>query len=147
MPNDINPRKFWVGGNWKCNPTKLEAVNDLISMVNSVNINSQHIQVVIAPPALFLSHVKSQLHHPFHVACQNCYSEDCGAFTGELSPLMLSSLDIPYVILGHSERRSLFKESDEVSRPFLFAKGFFGRSIIVFYRLLPKRYSGLNSVD
>jgi triosephosphate isomerase len=107
-------RKFWVGGNWKCHPTTLEAVDALVSAVNAINVNLQKTQVIIAPPALFLSHVKQRLQPYIQIASQNCYCEDSGAFTGEISPPMLRSLGISHVILGHSERRSLFSESDEV---------------------------------
>nr|XP_010922321.1 triosephosphate isomerase, cytosolic isoform X2 [Elaeis guineensis] len=70
-------------------------------------------QVVVSPPFLFLTLVKSLLRSDFHVAAQNCWVRKGGAFTGEVSAEMLVNLGIPYVILGHSERRLLLGESND----------------------------------
>ncbi|KZV14262.1 triosephosphate isomerase, partial [Dorcoceras hygrometricum] len=70
-------------------------------------------EVVISPPFVFLPVVKSSLRPDFHVAAQNCWIKKGGAYTGEISAEMLVNLEIPWVILGHSERRSLFGESSE----------------------------------
>ncbi|KAL6980533.1 Triosephosphate isomerase, cytosolic, partial [Sarracenia purpurea var. burkii] len=69
--------------------------------------------VVVSPPSVFLSVVKSLLRPDFHVAAQNCWVKKGGAFTGEISAEILVDLDIPWVILGHSERRLLLNESNE----------------------------------
>ena len=103
-----------MGGNWKCNPTSLTAIDKLVTMINSLDIDLQRVQVVLGPPAPFLIHVRNLLDQRFNVACQNCYCEDSGAFTGEISPPMLNSIGVSHVILGHSERRSLFMETNEV---------------------------------
>ncbi|CAN1329284.1 Triosephosphate isomerase, cytosolic, partial [Linum perenne] len=70
-------------------------------------------EVVVSPPYVFLPVVKSELRPDFKVAAQNCWVRKGGAFTGEVSAEMLVNLDIPWVILGHSERRALLNESDE----------------------------------
>ncbi|XP_055802459.1 triosephosphate isomerase, cytosolic-like isoform X2 [Solanum dulcamara] len=70
-------------------------------------------QVVVSPPFVFLPLVKNELRPDFHVAAQNCWVKKGGAFTGEVSAEMLVNLSIPWVILGHSERRALLGESNE----------------------------------
>ncbi|CAN1282828.1 Triosephosphate isomerase, cytosolic, partial [Linum perenne] len=72
-------------------------------------------EVVVSPPYVFLPVVKGLLRPDFKVAAQNCWVRKGGAFTGEISAEMLLNLDIPWVILGHSERRALLNESDDVS--------------------------------
>ncbi|CAN1282824.1 Triosephosphate isomerase, cytosolic, partial [Linum perenne] len=70
-------------------------------------------EVVVSPPYVFLPVVKGLLRPDFKVAAQNCWVRKGGAFTGEISAEMLLNLDIPWVILGHSERRALLNESDD----------------------------------
>ncbi|XP_073304744.1 triosephosphate isomerase, cytosolic [Primulina huaijiensis] len=106
-------RKFFVGGNWKCNGTT-EEVKKIVSTLNAGDVPSQDVvEVVISPPFVFLPVVKSSLRSDFHVAAQNCWIKKGGAYTGEISAEMLVNLEIPWVILGHSERRSLLGESSE----------------------------------
>lgn len=106
-------RKFVVGGNWKCNGT-LESVKKLVEILNAADIPSEaDVEVVVAPPFVFLPVVKPILRKDIAVAAQNCWVQKGGAYTGEVSAEMLVNLDIPWVILGHSERRALIKESNE----------------------------------
>ncbi|XP_022746439.1 triosephosphate isomerase, cytosolic [Durio zibethinus] len=106
-------RKFFVGGNWKCNGTT-EEVKKIVSILNGREVPSQDVvEVVISPPFVFLPLVKSSLRPDFHVAAQNCWVKKGGAFTGEVSAEMLVNLNIPWVIIGHSERRLILKESNE----------------------------------
>lgn len=73
------------------------------------------VEVVIAPPSIYLHSVKDSVKNPgIQVAAQNCYLDPKGAFTGEISVPMLKDLGLKWVILGHSERRQYFHESDEV---------------------------------
>ncbi|XP_011027200.1 PREDICTED: triosephosphate isomerase, cytosolic [Populus euphratica] len=107
-------RKFFVGGNWKCNGTT-EEVKKIVSTLNDAQVpSSDVVEVVVSPPYVFLPLVKSSLRPDFHVAAQNCWVKKGGAFTGEVSAEMLVNLGIPWVILGHSERRSLLNESNEL---------------------------------
>ena len=72
-------------------------------------------EVVIAPPALYLIPVAERLTHPnVKVSAQNCYIQPSGAYTGETSPAQLADAQIPYVILGHSERRTLFGDTSAI---------------------------------
>ncbi|CAA6669383.1 unnamed protein product [Spirodela intermedia] len=106
-------RKFFVGGNWKCNGTN-EEVKKIVSTLNGAEVPSEDVvEVVVSPPFVFLPVVKSLLRSDFYVAAQNCWVRKGGAFTGEVSAEMLINLDIPWVILGHSERRALLNESNE----------------------------------
>ncbi|KAK8501522.1 hypothetical protein V6N12_057853 [Hibiscus sabdariffa] len=106
-------RKLFVGGNWKCNGTT-EEVNKIVSTLNAGQVPSQDVvEVVVSPPFVFLPLVKTSLRPDFHVAAQNCWVKKGGAFTGEVSAEMLVNLSIPWVIIGHSERRLILKESNE----------------------------------
>ncbi|GAA50993.1 triosephosphate isomerase (TIM) [Clonorchis sinensis] len=109
MPTD---RKFFVGGNWKMNGSKKE--NDkLIEMLTHAKIDP-NTEVLVAPPALYLPSVREKLDKRFHVAAQNCYKVPSGAFTGEVSPAMLKDVGCDWVILGHSERRHILLETDQL---------------------------------
>ncbi|CAL5322503.1 unnamed protein product [Camellia sinensis] len=106
-------RKFFVGGNWKCNGTS-EEVKKIVSVLNAGEVPSQDVvEVVVSPPYVFLPLVKDLLRPDFHIAAQNCWVKKGGAFTGEVSAEMLVNMGIPWVILGHSERRALLNESNE----------------------------------
>lgn len=106
-------RTFFVGGNWKCNGTS-EEIKKIVSTLNAGQVPSQDVvEVVVSPPFVFLPLVKNELRPDFHVAAQNCWVKKGGAFTGEVSAEMLVNLSIPWVILGHSERRALLAESNE----------------------------------
>lgn len=105
-------RKFFVGGNWKCNGTS-EEVKKIVSTLNASDVPSDAVEVVVSPPFVFLPLVKNTLRPDFHVAAQNCWVKKGGAFTGEISAEMLVNLEIPWVILGHSERRALLNETNE----------------------------------
>ncbi|KAM7522190.1 hypothetical protein LguiA_012092 [Lonicera macranthoides] len=106
-------RKFFVGGNWKCNGTA-EEVKKIVTTLNEAEVPSEDVvEVVVSPPFVFLHLVKSLLRPDFHVAAQNCWVRKGGAFTGEVSAEMLVNLGVPWVILGHSERRLILNESNE----------------------------------
>jgi len=106
-------RKFFVGGNWKMN--NLKADNEkLIESLNAAPINFDTTEVLVSPPALYLDFVRQKLNPKFHVAAQNCYKKEKGAFTGDISPAMIKDNGGDYVILGHSERRNVFGETDEL---------------------------------
>ncbi|KAH0667824.1 hypothetical protein KY285_029030 [Solanum tuberosum] len=106
-------RKFFVGGNWKCNGT-VEEVKKIVTTLSEAEVPSEDVvEVVISPPFVFLPLVKTLLRRDFSIAAQNCWVRKGGAFTGEVSAEMLVNLGIPWVILGHSERRLLLNESND----------------------------------
>lgn len=71
-------------------------------------------EVVVGVPSIYLSDVRQKLPSNVSVAAQNCYKVAKGAFTGEISPAMIKDVNVEWVILGHSERRNVFGESDQV---------------------------------
>ncbi|KAF9456321.1 triose phosphate isomerase [Collybia nuda] len=106
-------RQFFVGGNFKMNPNTRKQKEALVEVLNKAQLDSAT-EVVIAPPSIYLISLKEILRKDIQVAAQNCYFKESGAFTGEISPGQLVDAGIPYVILGHSERRTLFHETSEV---------------------------------
>jgi len=107
-------RRFFVGGNWKCNGTR-ELITNLVRELNAGRIPDPHVvEVVVSPPFLYLDFVSNIIRSEIAVAAQNCWAEAQGAYTGEVSPVMLLDSGIEWVILGHSERRQLFGESNEL---------------------------------
>ncbi len=109
-------RKQIVAGNWKMNKTADEALilaSEVLNMVKD-EVNTD-VQVIIAPPALYLATLQKYTETVSNVgiAAQNCSSKASGAYTGEISASMLKSIGVTHVILGHSERRQYFNETNE----------------------------------
>lgn len=108
-------------GNWKMNknPTEAQAfVRDLISQARPEELNS----LILIPPALCLESVlRAKENHPLKVGAQNCYSQNQGAFTGENSPGVIKQMGAEFCLVGHSERRELFLESNSLLQKKLIA--------------------------
>jgi len=107
-------RRFFVGGNWKLNGSKSSIKTLVAGLNNGKRPSRDRVELLVAPPFLYLSQVQETLVDDFHVSAQNCWKENFGAFTGEVSPEQLKDCGVKWVILGHSERRSVFKESNEL---------------------------------
>ncbi|MDD3275941.1 MAG: triose-phosphate isomerase [Kiritimatiellales bacterium] len=105
-------RKKIIAGNWKMNKTVAEAV----ALVEGLKIDladCMDVEVVVCPPFTALKTVSDKLENTqIKLGSQNMSSEDDGAYTGEISHTMLKELFVKYVILGHSERREYYKETD-----------------------------------
>ncbi|KAJ8273203.1 hypothetical protein GJAV_G00098900 [Gymnothorax javanicus] len=107
----MSPRKFFVGGNWKMNGDK-KSLGEIIKTLNTAQLHDT--EVVCGAPTIYLDFVRANLSSSIAVAAQNCYKVSKGAFTGEISPAMIKDCGVEWVILGHSERRHVFGESDEL---------------------------------
>jgi len=108
-------RKQIAAANWKMNLTLAEGEQLLDQLLsNSYELNENR-QVVFAVPSPYLAMAQSKVSGRTHiaVAAQNCYNKKNGAYTGEISVIMLQSLGISHVVLGHSERREYFNESNQ----------------------------------
>ena len=105
-------RKPIIAGNWKMHKTIAEA----LEFVNEVKdrVNNDKVEAVICAPFTLLKDLKQATKGTnIKIGAQNMHFEEKGAFTGEISPLMLKELDMDYVVIGHSERRQYFNETDE----------------------------------
>lgn len=106
-------RKTIIAGNWKMNHTGSDAKETITGLVSRVQQDVKA-DVVIAPVFPYLPMaVELTKGTPIHVAAQNMHWEESGAFTGEVSPAMLVDIGVTHVIIGHSERRTYFNETDE----------------------------------
>jgi triosephosphate isomerase len=105
-------RKKIIAGNWKMNKTPSEAV----ALVNELKplVNNPDVDVVFCVPAIdIIPAMEAAKGSNIHIGAENVYFEEKGAFTGEISPDMLKDAGVKYVIIGHSERRQYFAETDQ----------------------------------
>lgn len=105
-----------MAGNWKMNKTYDEAVDLAKGLAKELADGTGDVDVIVAPPAVDLKGVSDVIKSekaPFALSAQNVYFEESGAYTGETAPDMLESVGATYCIIGHSERRGYFHETDE----------------------------------
>ncbi|MDD4979842.1 MAG: triose-phosphate isomerase [Candidatus Omnitrophica bacterium] len=108
-------RKTIIAGNWKMYKTIVEAIELANGLKRALfKLNDQGVDIVICPPYAALSEVSEIiLDSNIHLGAQNMHWQDEGAFTGEVSPIMLKDIGCKFVIIGHSERRQYFGETNE----------------------------------
>jgi triosephosphate isomerase len=106
-----------IAGNWKMFKTHLEAMMLVQQLAHELAGHSfDNVEVVVCPPFTALRTIQTLIdsdRYEFGLGAQNMNAEKEGAYTGEISPVMLKALNVSYVILGHSERRQLFGETDD----------------------------------
>ena len=106
-------RKKFIAGNWKMNTRAIDGELLAAAVVKGLG-NETRVTVAVCPPFPYLSRVGQVVKETLvALGAQNCYPKDDGAFTGEVSPSMLVDVGCTYVIVGHSERRQLFGETNE----------------------------------
>ncbi|EFI84869.1 triose-phosphate isomerase [Listeria grayi DSM 20601] len=109
----IQMRKPIIAGNWKMNKTAAKAA-EFVEEVKANVPSKDAVDSIVAAPAIFLQElVRLTEGSNLHISAQNSYFEDEGAFTGEISPFALADMGVSYVVIGHSERREYFHETDE----------------------------------
>ena len=114
----MTKRRPIIAANWKMHKTHLEAIRDVQKLSYLLDrSDADRVEVVICPAFTALRAVQTLIDSdrlPYGLGAQNVYFEEQGAFTGEVSPPMVQALKCGYVIVGHSERRQLFAETDDV---------------------------------
>jgi len=115
----MSGRKPLISGNWKMHHNHFEAIQSVQKLAFLLSKDDfDAVDVSVHPPFTDIRSVQitlaDQKATEIALGAQNCHAEDKGAFTGEVSPAFLAKLDVSYVIVGHSERRELFSETDEM---------------------------------
>ncbi|XP_049796581.1 triosephosphate isomerase [Schistocerca nitens] len=105
-------RRFIVGGNWKMNGDK-KSIEEILGFLRQGPLD-ESVEIIVGVPAIYLDYVNQKLPGNVVAAAQNCYKIPKGAFTGEISPAMILDIGVKWVIIGHSERRNVFGETDEL---------------------------------
>ena len=107
-------RTPFVAGNWKMHGTKQQVYELVTCITEKISACKSNIDIVLCPPVIYIPYVNSLINsHNLQIGAQNvCYAAQ-GAFTGEISVAMLQDFSCKYVIIGHSERRKLFAETDD----------------------------------
>lgn len=116
-------RKMLVAGNWKMNGSKVEITALLQKLLEKLNDLTFQIDTVVCPPSIYIQYAHALIESSnIQMGAQNIASNSVTAFTGEISPIMLREFDCKYVIIGHSERRLLLDETDDlIARKFQIA--------------------------
>ncbi|KAG9248948.1 triosephosphate isomerase [Calycina marina] len=104
-------RQFFVGGNFKMNGS-VETIKKIVGYLNDAKLDD-NVEVVIAPPTLYLLLAREHLKPGLQIAAQNVFDRPNGAFTGEISVDQLKDSNIKWTLVGHSERRTILREEDD----------------------------------
>lgn len=109
-------KKLLAVGNWKMNPQTPKKANSLFEIVAGgvKKMKPKNTEVVVCPPFVYLSALSLRDSKILQLGAQDCFWDQSGAYTGEISPQMLKNLGCEYVIVGHSERRKRLNETDEM---------------------------------
>lgn len=111
---EVKMRKMIIAGNWKSNGT-IQSTKDLVNgVLNKAEFDTEKVEVIVTPIYIHIASVKALLNDKIKVGSQNISQTGNGAFTGEISAEQLKDFDIQWVLIGHSERRTIFKETDDI---------------------------------
>jgi triosephosphate isomerase len=140
----VATRKPFVGGNWKCNGTIQSNAELSKALAASLSQYSQNVDVVVAPTALHVAHAIESLRGTgVHVATQNISKTKNGAFTGEVSAEMVKDFGLGWTLIGHSERRHKYGETDaDIADKVALAEGNGLKVVFCIGELLEERKSG-----
>ncbi len=138
--------KNLIIANWKMNPLKSTEAEKLLGSVAMGFRNIKRTEVVICPPFIYLSQLR-KIKHGLPLGAQDCFWEEKGAFTGEVSPAMLKNIGCRYVIVGHSERRKYQRETGETINKKVKAVLIAGLKPILCIANLSQLEEGLNGVS
>ena len=103
-------RKPMLAGNWKMNKTRDEAIQFELAVADKL---PKSVDCVVCAPAIILRDLVKRAPEGLKIGAQNMHEKESGAFTGEISPVMLKDVGVEYVIIGHSERRTYYNETDQ----------------------------------
>lgn len=106
-------RKVFIGGNWKCNGDK-KFVDTHCTFLNGIEFDKNKCEVAICPVFIHLMEAKIKLNQKYIVSAQNVSMFDNGAYTGEISSKQLKDIGVDWTLIGHSERRQYFHETEDV---------------------------------
>lgn len=106
-------RTPWIGGNWKSNGT-IASITELSKELNQSGFDPKKTEVVVFPTALHISLAKEKLKDTYQIGCQNISKTGPGAYTGEITVGMVKDFGLKWVMVGHSERRQYYGETDQV---------------------------------
>ncbi|KAL7674916.1 hypothetical protein ACOME3_001187 [Neoechinorhynchus agilis] len=112
MNEQMEPQQRSIVLNFEMNGN-YDIYNRVIKNINLYAAKNLNVNLILAPPSVYIMKIRSILSPLIALAAQNSYKEDKGAFTGELSPLMIKDAGCEWVIIGHSSRRKIFGESNE----------------------------------
>uniref|UniRef100_A0A7S3MLH5 Triosephosphate isomerase n=2 Tax=Choreotrichia TaxID=141411 RepID=A0A7S3MLH5_9SPIT len=107
-------RKYIIGGNWKSNGSVDFVRNMCTNTLNTMEFDESRVEVVVAPISLHITSTKTMLNSNILVSSQNISAEGNGAYTGEISAEQIIDFGLQWTLVGHSERRKLFGETDEI---------------------------------
>jgi len=107
--NNQKPSEYIIAGNWKMHNTVNDSIDFVVELDKRIDKNSR-IEILVFPPFTSLYPLKG-ISEKIKIGAQNIFYEEKGAYTGEISPLMLENV-VEYVLIGHSERRQIFKETE-----------------------------------
>lgn len=112
MDNSKVTRKIFIGGNWKCNDNT-SFVKSQIKFLNEISFDNTKCEVLVCPSYVYLPLALSENKSNVIISAQNVSSTDYGAFTGEVNAKQLKDIGINWTLIGHSERRQLYGDSEE----------------------------------